>query len=153
MPYSSFRQFGAALCEAAGAALPDLKTDENGLVAFHLVIDDVTVNLLQLELPDNDEAFILVTFGAPPAGQELEVLRVMGDANFTMMSASSPVMCRDPDSGEVVLRKSLSLSTVEARSVLESIVELTRLARHWRIDPTLERLDESDGVLDPQRFA
>ncbi|MES2786888.1 MAG: CesT family type III secretion system chaperone [Pseudomonadota bacterium] len=153
MPYSSFRQFGVALCGAAGTALPDLKADANGLVAFHFVIDDVTVNVVQLELPHNDEAFILVVFGMAPSGQELEVLRVMGDANFTMMSASSPVMCRDPESGEMVLRKSIWLSMVEARDVLASIMQLTRLAKHWRADPTLERLDESDGVFDPQRFA
>ncbi|WP_048437861.1 CesT family type III secretion system chaperone [Caenimonas sp. SL110] len=153
MPYSSFRQFAAALCDVAGIAVPELTPDSNGLVAFHVVVDEVIVNLAQLDMANNDEAFILVTFGAAPQDQELEVLRVMGDANFTMMSAGSPVMCRDPDSGEVILRKSISLGAVDARSVLDSIVQLAQLARHWRADPTLAQIAERDAVFDPQRFA
>ncbi len=153
MPYSSFRQFGEALCKVAGVALPELRTDSTGLVAFNVVIDDVIVNLAQLEVAQNDEAFMLVTFGTAPQDQELEVLRVMGDANFAMMPAGSPVLCRNPDTGEVVVRKSISLSRVEAQGAYDSMAQLVQLARHWRIDPTLEQLEGGNGVLDPQRFA
>ncbi|MES2635142.1 MAG: CesT family type III secretion system chaperone [Pseudomonadota bacterium] len=153
MPYSSFRQFGAALCAVAGLAPPEIEADAHGLVAFHFVIDDVMVNLAQLDAAPTDEAFILVTFGQAPLDQELETLRVLGDANFTMMSAGSPVMCRNPDSGDVVLRKSISLGAVEAQGVFDSIVQLAQLAKHWRADPTLEQVHDGDGVFDPQRFA
>ena len=145
--------FGAALCDAANVPFPKLEPEPNGLLAFHLLVGDVAVNLVHLETPDNDEAHMLVTFGAAPREQELQVLRTLADANYAMMASGSPVMCRQPETGEIVLRKSVSISLVEARDAFKAILQLAQLARRWRADPMLAELAGGKGLVHPQHMA
>ena len=153
MPYANFSMFGSALCEVAGVPFPKLEPELNGLLAFHLMLRDVAVNLVHLEAAGNDEAHMLVMFGIAPHDQELEVLRTLGDANFAMMASGSAVLCRQPDTGEIVLRKSVSLSLVEAGDAFKAIVQLAELARQWRVNPMLAQLDAGSTLVRPQQMA
>ena len=135
MPFSTFSKFGAALCEVAGVQYPNPQSDANGVMAFHLVLDDVIVNLLHHEFEGNDDAFVLVVFGMAPERDECEVLRTLAEMNFVLMSGDAPVMGCNPETGEVVLRKALSLSLVDASSAFEAIRQLVVLALEWRANP------------------
>jgi hypothetical protein len=135
MPYSTFSEFGAALCDVAGLAFPGLEPDPNNVVAFHLVLDGVVVNVLHHDAEGNDDAFILVTFGQTPEQDECEVLRTLAEMNFVLMSGDAPVMGCNPETGEVVLRKALSLSLVDAATALNAIRQLVVLALEWRANP------------------
>jgi hypothetical protein len=155
MPFSTFEQFSAALCDTAGIASPELAPDESGMIAFHLVIQDVVVNLVHMRAvgTDNDEVFLLVTFGAIPQDQELEVLQLLAEANFSMLSIDAPVFGRNPATGEVVLRQRILLSQIEAPGAYESIVRLVALAKQWRLNPTLAALESDASAVDPHQFA
>ena len=135
MPYSTFSEFGAALCNVAGIAFPRLQPDPNNVVAFHLVLDGVIVNVLHHDAKGNDDAFVLVTFGQTPQQDECEVLRTLAEMNFVLMSGDAPVIGCNPETGEVVLRKALSLSLVDATSAYEAIRQLVALALEWRVNP------------------
>lgn len=135
MPFSTFNEFGAALCEAAGVAFPSPLPDPNNVMAFHLVLDGVIVNLIHHELEGNDDAFVLVVFGVTPEHDECEVLRVLAEMNFVLMSADAPVLCCNPDTREVVLRKALSISLVDAELAFSAIKQLVAMALEWRADP------------------
>ena len=135
MPYSTFSEFGAALCNIAGVEFPGLEPDPNNVVAFHLVLDGVVVNVLHHDAEGNDDAFILVTFGQTPEQDECEVLRTLAEMNFVLMSGDAPVMGCNPETGEVVLRKALSLSLVDAATALDAIRQLVVLALEWRANP------------------
>jgi hypothetical protein len=106
MSFSSFSQFADALCKQAGAETPPLNPDSAGMVTFHMIVGDVTVNITHGTCGDgpDSEAFILVTFGLIPADQELEVLTLLAEANFSMLGADMPVLGLNPATAEVVLR-------------------------------------------------
>jgi hypothetical protein len=135
IPYTTFSEFGAALCEVAGVEFPQLQPYPDGVVAFHLVVDDVVVNLIHHQAPDNDDVFVLVVFGMAPAQQECEVLRALAEMNFVLMSSDAPVLGCNPETDEVVLRKSVALSLVEAPAAFDAIRKLVTLALEWRADP------------------
>jgi hypothetical protein len=142
VPYSSFAQFGAALCEVAGTTAPPLQPDQNGLTAFHLVMRDVVVNLAHL-MPDegaSDDVLVMATFGPIPQEMELEVLRALAQSNFSMLGPRVPVLAVNPATGEVVLRQQLSLSDTEATDAFATILRLGELAREWRLNPTMAPL-------------
>ncbi|CAN5736093.1 hypothetical protein BH11PSE7_BH11PSE7_07520 [soil metagenome] len=135
LPFSTFNEFGAALCEAAGVAFPSPLPDPDNVMAFHLVIDGVIVNLIHHELEGNDDAFVLVVFGVVPEQDECEVLRVLAEMNFVLMSADAPVLGCNPETGEVVLRKAMSLSLVDAEAAFSAIKQLVAMALEWREHP------------------
>jgi hypothetical protein len=139
MSFSSFSQFADALCKEAGAETPPLNPDSAGMVTFHMIVGDVTVNITHGTCGDgpDSEAFILVTFGLIPADQELEVLTLLAEANFSMLGADMPVLGLNPATAEVVLRQRVVLKETDATSAFELIIRLARLAQQWRVDPTL----------------
>lgn len=149
MPFASFTQFSAALCETAGVAAPELKADEQGLIAFHLAMGDVYVNVVHMAVPENEDAFVLVIFGLLPEQRKLEVLELLAETNFTMIGAGAPVLGLDPATAEVVLRQHIRLSEAEAADVLADIFRFTEAARQWRVDPTFEQLKSAGGLAVP----
>ncbi|MBC7605225.1 MAG: CesT family type III secretion system chaperone [Ramlibacter sp.] len=155
MPYSDFTQFAQALCDCAGVAAPLVQPDLTGTVAFHLVLRDVVVNVLQLPAPEypNDDVFILVTFGAIPADMELSALQMIAEANYTMLGAGAPVFGLNPATGEIVIRQQMCLSQVVASDAYAAIERLAQVARQWRIDPTLAPVAPQAHAIDLRRLA
>ena len=141
MTYLRFLDFADALCTIAGAATPPLEPDANGMLTFHMILHDVAVNITTIVADENingqDDAFILVTFGPIPAGQELEVLTLLAEANFTMLGADMPVLGLNPGTAQVVLRQRVVLAETDPASTYESILRLVDLALDWRANPTL----------------
>jgi hypothetical protein len=153
MSFATFAQFGAALCESAGVAFPDPTPAPDGIVAFHLIFQDVVVNLAHLAAPGNQDVFILVTFGTVPQDLELQVLRLMLDANFSMLGGAAPVFGRNPETEEVVLRQVVRLSEIDAPEAFAAIGRSVELARQWRANPTLTQPDSPAFGMAPHKFA
>jgi len=137
MPFATFEQFGAELCSAARVPLPDLQPDRSGLLAFRLAVRDVMVDLLHWTSPDNDDVFILVTFGAIQPGKELETMRLLAEANFECLSSQAPVFGSLPN-GDVVMRQLISLRKAIASETLSMIGRFASLVRQWRQNPTMQ---------------
>lgn len=142
MPYSSFAEFGAALCAAAGVAAPVIAPDSTGLAAFHLVQGDVVSNFIHLDESGIDDVMLLITFGAVPEHLELDVLRMVSDANFSLLGAAAPVFGRNPATGEIVLRQSFSLGRDDAHDAYGTLLQLSQFARDWRADPLLGQIHD-----------
>jgi hypothetical protein len=135
MAYSTFEQFAAALCEAAGVPLPDLQLDASGMVAFQLTTRGVGIELAHWTVPANENVFVLVDLGTIAPEAELATLRLLAEANFALLSRSAPVFCNAP-SGEVVLRQLISMNDLDAAGALAMIKNLAAFALSWRADPT-----------------
>lgn len=156
MPFADFSQFAHALCRCAGIATPQLEPDGAGVVAFHLVIQEVVVDVFQLPALGGepcDDAFVAVTFGSIAQGMELDALQVMAEANYAMLGHAAPVFGMNPATGEVVMRQHIGLSRVDAQSAFDSIVRLTGIALRWRADPTLAPDEPSGNAVDVHRLA
>lgn len=139
MPSFKFEQLAADICSAAQVEVPDLRADDNGTLAFNLVMNEVVVNLVHLTAPDvdNDEAFILITFGKLPECNALESLRVLAETNFAVWGAQAPVFGLNPATHEVVVRQSITLSRIDAAAAFGALTRLVGLAREWRANPTM----------------
>jgi hypothetical protein len=165
MTYLRFLEFADALCTVAGAATPLFEPEASGMLTFHMILHDVAVNITTIvageAMAAQDDAFILVTFGDIPAGQELEVLTLLAEANFTMVGVDMPVFGLNPATRQVVLRQRVVLAETDPVSAFEFIVRLVDLALDWRANPTLAPVDCSQfegsgdvgGGLDTRRFA
>lgn len=154
MTFSTFPQLAEAICTCAGVACPALDAGPDEVMAFHLTMGDVVVDFVHQPSPGNDEVFVLVTFGAIPEGQSHDVLRLMAEANFCVLSASAPVFGCNPDNGEVVLRQLILLSQAEATEVFEMVGRFVGLARDWRADPLLSPIQQASALaVPPHRFA
>ncbi|HVZ45053.1 MAG TPA: CesT family type III secretion system chaperone [Ramlibacter sp.] len=155
MSFDSFTRFAEALCTTAGAQTPELAPDANGMLAFHFTFEDVTIDVVHLPGADGDnqDAFVLVGFGAVPEDKELDVLRNLAEANFSLLAADAPVFGMNPASGEIVLRKVIDLSHVDAVEALSEMRRLVGLARMWRADPELAQLQVDDPVFGVHQLA
>ncbi|CAN5664280.1 hypothetical protein BH11PSE7_BH11PSE7_20220 [soil metagenome] len=163
--YLRFLEFAHALCASAGAATPPLEPDANGMITFHMILHDVAVNITSLiageALTAQEDAFILVTFGDIPAGQELDVLTLLAEANFTMVGADMPVFGMNPATRQIVLRQRVVLAQTNAASAFEFIVRMVDLVLDWRANPMLAPVDgcqfdgsgDESGGLYSRRFA
>lgn len=153
MAHPTFTQFSEALCTAAGVQAPDLTTGEEGLLAFHLILRDVTIDLLHLQDQPVPEFMVLVTFGEIPEASERQVLRMMAEANFSLLGSGVPVYGCNPDSGQMVLRLSVPLHEADPVQTFRLLQRLTELVLQWRADPTLDTLSTAAAVPDPSLFA
>lgn len=97
MAIASFEELCAGFCEVIGARPPVLSADDNGLVAFHVILRDVTINLVHR--PDTSPDHVFVVFEAGPMG-----LQAILDANFILLQVNPPVFSRNPKTGDAVLQ-------------------------------------------------
>jgi hypothetical protein len=135
---ADFSQLCEAFCETAGVPAPTLEADAHGVIAFTAVLNDVSVSVAHAPETHRDCAFVLVEFGAPPAGREQESMASLMEANFLMLGEYSPVFSRNPANGEIVLQYAYPFANASALELYQSVVEMTELALRWRADQFLD---------------
>lgn len=146
MAVASFEDLCAGFCEIVKVPLPVLKADDRGLVAFHVVLRDATVNLVHRPDKSPDHVFILFEFGpvglnGPASFAELQALL---EANFALLEVHTPVISRNPANGEAVMQCVYPLFEATPSGLYELIDTGIDQASQWRKDLSLRSPDGSD---------
>lgn len=132
MAVASFQALCEQVCTIFGVAPPDLQADLAGLTGFTLQLGDVEVCVAQAPGGPMPAVFVLVEFGPPPAGRELQTWHALLDANFLMLGANAPGFSRNPVTGDVVLQYACTLNEATPEGLCASIRAIADVATHWR---------------------
>ena len=127
-----FRDLYLALCDVLGQPA---QPGPQGLRAFSFAVHFQDVEVVMAHLPQLRPHVALV--GVPlgrrePGDQANAEAMAMMDANFVL--ASQPhgaAFCRDPASGEMLLRYAYPLEGACGRHCLDQMANLARFAREW----------------------
>lgn len=106
MAVASFQDLCTGFCELVQVTPPPLQIDERGLVAFHVVLRGVTINLVHRPQVSPDHVFVLFELGALSQDEATSdaQLHALLDANFVLLEVNPPVFSRNPATGEAVLQ-------------------------------------------------
>lgn len=137
MPAATFKDFCLMLCSLIDVTPPHLTPDSRGVVGFTVDCQGASVNFMEGEYGGEPGLLMSVMFGAPPADQELEVLRSLLDANFLLAGMMAPAFVRNPSTGEIALHQSYLLSQVDVQSIYRGIANAAGAVQAWRQDPLL----------------
>ncbi|WP_167784803.1 CesT family type III secretion system chaperone [Ramlibacter rhizophilus] len=136
----------AGLCGRLGLPPQDWVSDAGGLRGITLRLDDVDISLVDRpQEPVGPTLCLLVEFGAPAPERELEIWRTLADANFLMLGPDAPAFGRNPATGEVLLQYACPRDAATAAGLHRSLLEMARIARHWRHAFNLRAEDGSVG--------
>ena len=134
MAVGSFNDLCAGFCELAGVPAPILKPDARGVIAFHVILRDVTVNIVHAPARCEDHAFILFEFG-PFRGDHADPASDLGgllDANFLSMQPYPPVFSRNPVNGDALLQYVYPFFDATPTGLLELVELGVQKALSWR---------------------
>lgn len=145
MAVASFQVLCEGVCGIFGVQPPGLQPDANGLTGFTLQLRGVDISVVEAPAGASPEVFVLVEFGAPPAGRELETWHALLDANFLMLGANAPSFSRNPVTGDVVLQYASTLHDATCEALCESIRAIADVAARWRQDYFLGAIPPGDA--------
>lgn len=128
----AFTELAAALCRAAGIALPAITQDAAGGFSLGLVIDGVAATVTHHPASFPDHVFVVVIFGAVPASIEADVFRELLQANLLMLRPGSPSFGLDPRDGQIVLQASCAICETSGNALLDGIRVAVGRATEWR---------------------
>lgn len=134
MAIASFQVLCEGVCEIFGVTPPALQPDTIGLTGFTLQLQGVDISVVEAPSGSEPAAFMLVEFGAPPAGRELQTWHALLDANFLMLGANAPSFSRNPVTGEVVLQHACTLHDATCEALCHRIRAIAEVAARWRQD-------------------
>lgn len=149
MAVSSFQALCEGVCAVFGVAPPDLQPDLTGLTGFTLQLQGVDIAVAQAPGAPVPAAFVLVEFGAPPPGRELQTWHALLDANFLMLGANAPGFSRNPATGEVVLQYACNLHEATPEGLCASIRAIADVAARWREDYFLGDTQHQESAAGP----
>lgn len=134
MAVASFEDLCAGFCEIVKVPPPELKADEQGLIAFHVVVRGTTINMIHC--PERSEDHLFVIFELGPLGQEgpagFAELQALLNANYVLLQVNPPVFSRNAATGEVVLQYVYPLFDATPSSLHELIDEGVDWILDWR---------------------
>ena len=146
MAVASFEELCAGFCEIAGVPTPALVANANGLIAFHMVLRDVTVNVIHSPEKCAGHAFILFDLG--PVGQDdadsSRGLQTLLHANFLQLQVHPPMYSRNPKTGDVVLQFVYPFFEATPNGLFDLIDSGVNLALRWR-EHVLRPKSSADG--------
>lgn len=151
MAVASFQALYDGVCAVFGLEAPQLQPDALGITGFTLRVQEVDVSVVQAPDGSAPAAFVLVEFGTPPPGRELETWHALLNANFLMLGANAPNFSRNPVSGEVVLQYACPLQDATPEGLGQSIERIADVAARWRQDYFLA--DDSPPLPAPDAHA
>ncbi len=133
MAIASFEELCAGFCELAGVPAPQLKADAQGIIAFHVILRGVTVDMVHCPERCPSYAFILFEFG--PFGHDglgnSSQLGELLDANFLTLQAYPPVFSRNPVNGEALLQYVYPFFEATPTGLLELVNSGVQKALRW----------------------
>jgi hypothetical protein len=134
MAVASFEDLCAGLCELVKVSPPPLKADENGLIAFHIVLRGETVNFVYRPHTCPEHMFVLFDLGPLDHGTEESAaqLQALLDANYALLELNPPFFSRNPATGDAVLQYTTSLFEATPDDVYTLVDDgIAQIAR-WR---------------------
>ncbi len=112
---------------------PQLQPDEFGIVGFSVQARGVIFSVMQSAPAGGPAAALLLTaFGPVPVGREASAWQALLDANFTMLGLNAPAFCRNPATGEVLLRGARPLEGATAQAFVDTLQALAEVVLAWR---------------------
>jgi hypothetical protein len=133
MAVASFEDLCAGFCELMGVKTPQLSTSESGLIAFHVVLKGITVNIVQRPDASQDHVFVLFELGHLGGDDESPAqMQALLDANHVMLQMNPPVFSRNPDNGHAVLQLIYPMFEATPNDLYEMIDKGIDWASHWR---------------------
>jgi hypothetical protein len=135
-------------CEIAHVALPELREQHDGIVAFSVLWHNVTVDVMARPAADPHNIFVLFDLGLPDLSRAdlSQVLLALLQSNFMAMRANQPVFSCHPETGTVVLQWAMPLADTRPTGLHQVIQEGVSLARLWRQDYFLASPATADGA-------
>ncbi len=149
MTVASFQALCEGVCAIFGVAPPDLQPDMTGLTGFTLQLRGVDLCVAQAPSGPVPAVFVLVEFGAPPVGRELQTWHALLDANFLMLGANAPGFSRNPVTGDVVLQYACALHEATPEGLCASIRAIADVAARWRKDYFLDGMPAQEPKAAP----
>lgn len=133
MAVASFEALCAGFCELVGVAMPALRPDEEGRVAFHVGYRDANVDLVQCARSSPDHLFVLFSLGPLAAEDRFGPgeMRAMLEANF-VLQVHPPTFSRNPTTGQAILQYVYPLADATAAGLFELIAQGAEWSAHWR---------------------
>jgi hypothetical protein len=140
MAVASFEDLCAGFCDLVQVPPPALKRDDEGRVAFHVVLRGIIVNLVYCPETSPDHVFVIFELG--PAGRDgpdpFEELRILLEANFVLLQVHPPVCSRNPATGDGVLQYVFPLFEATPHGLQELIDQGFDWVSHWRENPATQ---------------
>src|SRR4051812_19424853 len=95
MAIGSFEDLCEGFCELVGVPAPMLTPDSEGLVACHVDLRDVIVNLVHSPNNSTDHLFVLVECGLIPEQGAQRIMQTLLEANFFRLEVHPPTFGRN----------------------------------------------------------
>lgn len=131
MSFSAFQALCSGVCDLAGVPVPDLACDASGIFSFAIHVEGVEFVISQQRaLPA--AVILMCAIGPPPPGGELAAFRSLLDANFLLAGHGSPVFSRDPESGEVLVHRTMLIDDCAPHLLHAGAAAAAQLAQRWR---------------------
>jgi hypothetical protein len=128
----SFQHFCESICDRLGLVARVLQADEQGVVEFSVTAEGAETAFREVAHDGRPGVRMAVVFGKPDAGEELETLRMMMDANFLMSASGSGTLVRHPGTQAIELRHTWRLDEIDAEVVHEAVLQAVDAAVQWR---------------------
>lgn len=132
MSISNLSALCEGICALACVPAPVLQPDAQGLLAFHLTLNETAISVLQWPLVDSGFALIVAELGDLPTESELDLLRGLLNANFVPPARHAPTFARNPANGQALLQLPFLLENATAASVHDAMQRVEQLASPWR---------------------
>lgn len=146
MAIASFDALCSGFCDLIKVSTPKLTADDQGLVAFHVTLRGITVNLVQRADADNQNVFVVFELGSIGQGGSNPVaeLSALLEANFQLLQSNPPVFSRNPATGDAVLQYVYPLCDATPFGLYELIARGADWITGWR-----EALQDDAAVVTP----
>jgi hypothetical protein len=144
MTVANFEELTKGFCELAQVPTPTLEPDSAGMLAFHICVADVNINVIYMPQSCVDHAFILVEFGSIPEDKERDAWRALMEANFLLLQARAPSFSLNPTTGDVVLQYAYSFFEATPEGFFKAVNSIADVATQWRENFFLNDPQEED---------
>ena len=152
MAIGSFRHLCEGFCEIAGVETPPLIANDEGLIAFHMKLRGVTINVVHSPESSADHAFILVECGAIPHKLAQRAMQALLEANFFWLQVHPPTFSRNPATGDAVLQFVYPFQDATPTGLFALIDQGVVLALRWQQDcfiPAEPMFDPAPALRSP----
>lgn len=138
----------AGFCALANVAAPELREQDDGVIAFNVHWQEVSVDVIVKPAADAEHAFVLFDLGAPdlPGVEPARMLLALMHNNFMALRMGQPVFSCHPETDRIVLQWPVALGQMTPAGLHQVIEEGAALARLWRHDGFVSGEDASQAA-------
>lgn len=151
MSHTVLHDLCAGFCAIANVAIPELREQEDGIVAFSVLWQEVAVDVMARPAADPGHVFLLFDLGAPDPlrADPSRVLLALMHTNFMALRTNPPVFSCHPETNRVLLQWPVALQGMTPALLQQVIQEGVTLARLWREDYFLPEATAGVAAIAP----